>query len=297
MNAMKKIVIPGQYMTINGNELFYTIVNEEGKNVPIIVLNGGPGGAFNSYYLTMQDIAFSTDRPMLFYDQVGGGRSLKEGMPDSYWRMETWMDELEAIVEHFGYKEVILLGHSFGGMLAIATAIERKPKWLKGLILSSTLCSSKMWEEDTLMILSKLPKKIRETLLKGINSGDYESEEYKRAEAAYYRKCIHPKFRYSAKKMKKNEAYVKAWGPSEFAPLGTLKDYDYSSRLGEISVLTLLIYGSEDESTPRANAYMYEHMVCPRKMVELGGLHHGNYRENPASYCYEAETFIEETGL
>lgn len=297
MCIVKKTIVPGSYISINGNLLFHNLYNEKGKKTPIIVLNGGPGGAYIGYYKHIRDLATKSDRPMLFYDQVGGGKSQVEGKESSFWVMETWIDELMEIVEHFGFQEVILLGHSFGGMLAIATSIERKPKWLKGLVLSSTLCSSSMWKEDTMKIVASLPKKVREELKKGIDEGDYESEEYRRAEAVYYRKCVNPKFRYSAKNPPKNEAYVKAWGPSEFAPQGSLKDYDYSARLEEIIVPTLLIYGSEDESTPRANEYMFSRLSCPKKKVELSGLHHSSYREDKDLYMSEVISFLEEFSL
>lgn len=294
---MKNVAIPGSLLSLNDHEVFYNLYNEKGRNTPIIVLNGGPGGSFYSYYVSIRDLATKTDRPILFYDQIGGGRSKVIGKDDSFWVMDTWINELEAIVKKFHFKKAILLGHSFGGMLAIATAIERKPRWLKGLILSSTLCSSKMWEEDTMKILSSLPKLAREALLKGIETGEYDTPEYRRAEAVYYRKCINPNYRYSKKNAPKTEAYLKAWGPSEFAPQGTLKDYDYSDRLNEIKVPTLLIFGGEDESTPRANDYMFDHMKVKRKMVELIGLHHASYKENPDLYMKEVATFLYELSL
>lgn len=293
----KQLIIPAHIMTINGYDLLYSLYNEEGKNAPIIVLNGGPGGSFTSYYPYIKDIAIRSDRPILFYNQVGGGKEGVNGKEPSFWTMERWIDELMEVVKHFGFGKAILLGHSFGGMLAIASTIERRPAWLSGLILSSTLCSSKMWEEDTMKIVESLPKKVRETLKQGIKDDDYDSEEYRRAEAAYYRKCVNPKYRYSSKKPPKNEAYLKAWGPSEFAPQGTLKDYDYSGRLEEIEVPTLLLCGSEDESTPRANEYMFSHLSCPKKKVVLEGLHHCAYREGPEFYISEVISFLQEYSL
>ena len=52
------------------------------------------------------------------------------------------------------------------------------------------------------------------------------------------------------KKLTVNEVYLTMWGPSEFYATGTLKDWDITSRLGEIRVPTLVIGGRFDEATP-----------------------------------------------
>jgi proline iminopeptidase len=52
------------------------------------------------------------------------------------------------------------------------------------------------------------------------------------------------------KKLEDNEIYLTLWGPSEFCVTGTLKDWDITSRLGEIRVPTLVLRGRDDEATP-----------------------------------------------
>lgn len=46
------------------------------------------------------------------------------------------------------------------------------------------------------------------------------------------------------------EAYVTAWGPNEFTPTGTLKDFDVTTQLADIKQPTLIINGGNDLCTP-----------------------------------------------
>ena len=67
---------------------------------------------------------------------------------DELWNQETWMEELVALMEYLNIESCHLLGQSWGGMLAIAYAIEKKNAKLKSLILSSTLSSASLWAKE-----------------------------------------------------------------------------------------------------------------------------------------------------
>ena len=47
-----------------------------------------------------------------------------------------------------------------------------------------------------------------------------------------------------------SESYVEGWGPNEFAPTGTLKDFEYIDRLGEIKIPSLICSGISDLCSP-----------------------------------------------
>ena len=57
---------------------------------------------------------------------------------------------------------------------------------------------------------------------------------------------------------KGGEAYVVGWGPNEFTPQGTLKDYDVTEQLKDIKEPTLVINGGNDLCTPYIAKYMYD---------------------------------------
>lgn len=54
------------------------------------------------------------------------------------------------------------------------------------------------------------------------------------------------------------ESYVVGWGPNEFTPLGTLKDYDVIDQLGDIKEPALIINGGNDLCTPYVAKFMYD---------------------------------------
>lgn len=83
---------------------------------PIVVVHGGPGGD-SKYLYPIQGLA--KDYYVIFYDQRGTGlspRVSKESLT-----LESSLDDLDAVVNHFGGKgQIRLIGHSWGAMLVIA---------------------------------------------------------------------------------------------------------------------------------------------------------------------------------
>ena len=60
------------------------------------------------------------------------------------------------------------------------------------------------------------------------------------------------------------ESYVVGWGPNEYTPLGTLKDYDVTEQLKDIKEPALVINGGNDLCTPYIAKYMYDRIPNSR---------------------------------
>jgi proline iminopeptidase len=75
------------------------------------------------------------------------------------------------------------------------------------------------------------------------------------------------------------------WGPSEFYATGTLKDYDRTSRLGELEVPVLLTAGRYDEATPETTAW-YRSLIPGAELVIFENSAH-------ATMLDEAERYVE----
>jgi proline iminopeptidase len=87
---------------------------------PLVVINGGPG--FDHTQLLLLPTAWdrlAQNRPVVFYDQRGTGRSfsLKPGAPDT---LEEQVADLESLRVHLKAEKMDLLGHSSGGFIALA---------------------------------------------------------------------------------------------------------------------------------------------------------------------------------
>ena len=102
---------------------------------PIVVcLHGGPG--FDHTTLKHYLAPLAEDAQLVFPDQRGQGRS-DESSPDR-WNLDTWVEDVCAFCEALGIERPIILGHSFGGMVALGVAI-RYPELPASLIISSSI--------------------------------------------------------------------------------------------------------------------------------------------------------------
>jgi L-proline amide hydrolase len=236
-----------------GAETWYRVVGDGEKPgaLPILLLHGGPGGA-HDYLESMQELA-DTGRRVIFYDQLGCGRSPYPSDP-AKWTVELFVDEVDAIRDALGLDRLHLLGQSWGGMLGMEYAL-RQPPGLQSLIVCDSPASMRLWVQEANRLREGLPPDVQQTLLRHEAEGTTESDEYQTAIHVFYDRhvCrVVPAPDYVQRSMDQilNEVYLTMNGPSEFHVVGTLKDWDITPRLGEISVPTLIISGAHDEATP-----------------------------------------------
>ena len=251
------------YMPYLGYSTYYRIAGEcIGNKKPLLLLHGGPGSTHN-YFEVLDRIAEEDGRQLVMYDQIGCGNSYVENRPD-LWNSKVWIEELIELRKHLGLDEIHLLGQSWGGMQTLEYVCNYKPEGLKSIILSSTLPASWLWAEEAQRMIAQMPQDMQDAIKKATESGDYSSPEYQAAEAEYMRQhCAgevtenDPECLRRPKKAGR-ESYVVGWGPNEFTPLGTLKDYDVIDQLGDIKEPALIINGGNDLCTPYVAKFMYD---------------------------------------
>lgn len=250
------------YMPYKEYQTYYRIVGEcTGNKKPLILLHGGPGSTHN-YFEVLDELA-EDGRAIIMYDQLGCGLSATPSRPD-LCNAETWIEELIALREHLGLKEVHLLGQSWGGMQAIQYMCDYKPQGIVSLILSSTLPSADLWEKEQRRMVTYMPKEMQEAIAIAEASGDYSGEEYLAANEEFMIRhcCDNPSPNdpecIRRPKVKGTESYITAWGPNEFTPTGTLKGWDYREKIHEIKVPTLVTSGLLDLCTPLIAKLMYD---------------------------------------
>jgi len=99
----------------------------------LLLLHGGPGFDHSSYKPLFSRLA--ADAQVVYLDHRGQGRSDKSTPPR--WTLEQWADDVRAFCEALEIERPVVLGNSFGGMVAMAYAI-RHPDHPAKLVLSST---------------------------------------------------------------------------------------------------------------------------------------------------------------
>ena len=106
-----------------------------GEGQPILIINGGPG--MNSQGFRYLASKMANSNRAIIYDQRGTGLSQIEVVDATTITMDAMVEDIEVIRKHLKIKEWVVLGHSFGGMLASYYAT-KFPEAIKGLILSSS---------------------------------------------------------------------------------------------------------------------------------------------------------------
>ena len=285
------------YMPFRGHQVYYRIVGErqEGK-APIILLHGGPGSTHN-YFEVLDQIA-ETGHQVIMYDQLGCGNSFVEGHPE-LWTPETWLNELCVLIDYLHIDHFHLLGQSWGGMLAIIYLIEKQAKGVKSAILSSTLSSSKLWASEQHRMIKFMSEEDQRAIAEAEAKDDFSSEAYAKANEHFMLlhcagevtedspECLRRKKRTGA------EAYLHGWGPNEYTPTGTLRDYDYTDCLGEIQVPCLVMSGTNDLCTPLVAKTLYDG-IQDSKWHLFVGARHMPFAEQNDEYCKVLEEWMEE---
>jgi proline iminopeptidase len=129
------------YWDIDGIPFYYRI---SGTGEPVIVLHGGPGLS-HKYLFPQIDTLLSDNVKLIFYDQRASGWT--GGMEDTNsLTMDVFVEDLEKIRIKLGLEKLNLMGHSFGGLLAMYYGI-KYPERVNSMVLVDSDAAS--WELRT----------------------------------------------------------------------------------------------------------------------------------------------------
>jgi len=284
---------PGEgHIDVEGGRVWYRIVGS-GNETPLLLLHGGPGAP--SYYLTPLEMV-AQDRPVIFYDQLGAGRSDKPADP-TLWRVDRFVDELALVRETLNLDEVHILGHSWGSMLAVDYMLTN-PKGVKSLILASPALSVRRWSEDAKRLIALLPEVIQRTIEKHEDAGTTDAPEYQEAVMEYYKRYLSVSDPWSPhlEKTSENistEVYGLMWGPSEFAATGSLSTYERESVLPGLDLPVLFTAGRYDEATPETVGH-FHNLVPNSRLVIFENSAHMTMLDEADAYIKTVREFLDD---
>ncbi len=220
-----------------------------GTGTPVIFLHGGPG--YNSFYLKSLE-ALGDHRPVIRYDQLGGGRS--GPMTDtSQMTIPHFVRELDSLRAALGYDRVHLLGHSWGTILGFEY-YRAHPRHVASLTLASAALDIPTWERNARRLVGTLSDSAQRAIRLREAERNFDAPDYQQALEEFYGKYVwrHPVEADldSTIRTANMQIYNYMQGPSEFTITGTLKTYDATPLLGTITVPTLYTVGEFDESDP-----------------------------------------------
>jgi proline iminopeptidase len=226
----------------------------------VLLLHGGPG-CTHEYFEAADSWLPAAGVEYYYYDQLGSGWS-DVPLDESLWDLDRFVDEVEQVRTALGLERdsFVLLGHSWGGILAAEYALAHG-EHLKGLVISNMMMdvtAYNAYARDVLM--PAMDQKALAEIQALEASGDYENPRFTALLMEHY--YVHHVLRMPASSWPDparrgidhlNPAvYVKMQGPSELgiSPSATLAQWSRFADLGRIDVPALVIGATHDTMDP-----------------------------------------------
>lgn len=278
------------YIEVEGGKVWYQIVGS-GSATPLLLLHGGPG-APSHYLQPLERIA--VDRPVIFYDQLGAGRSVAH-TDSSLWTVERFVKELAQVRAALGLEEVHILGHSWGAMLAMDYMLT-DPTGVKSLTFASPALNVTRWTEDARELLKALPEDTRALIEHHESEGTTDTAEYQDAVMEYYKLYLTRSEPWSPDLLAAFEGfntdlYGYMWGPSEFTATGTLKDYNREADLPKLNLPVFFTTGRYDEAIPETVQH-FQSLVPGSEIQIFEESAHMTMLDEPDAYAEAIRSFL-----
>ncbi|MDJ0707677.1 MAG: proline iminopeptidase-family hydrolase [Leptolyngbyaceae cyanobacterium MO_188.B28] len=278
---------------VTGGKVWYGIYGK-GNKPPILTLHGGPG--VSHYYLSpfFKEFSDVTERPIIFYDQLGCGRSERPSIP-SLWTVEKFRDRLSQVVAALSLTEFHLWGHSWGTTLALAYAAIQ-PEGLLSVAFNSPVFDLPAYRADLQNLLKTLPQDIQDS----IKHNPPDSEPYLEALSTFYRHFLHTADPWPDCFLKAFagdqfgfESYRTTVGTDELNYTGNLTDRNDSRLLLEITAHIWFVCGQNDITRPD-RCLEYQKRVANSQVTIFQNSSHCYFDEERTEYMLALCNFVQK---
>ena len=258
-----------------------------GSGPPIVVLHGGPD--FDHCYLLPELDHLAEDFRLVYYDQRGRGESADGVRPEDV-TLTSEMADLDAVRRHLKLEAIAVLGHSWGGVLAMEYAT-RHPHHLTHLILMNTAPASHHDAEAFRWYLRSIrPVGEIEAMHALAESVAFRAGDLG-AELDYYRMHFRPALvstdqldrvipRLRAHFTPARVLVARAIEARLYLDTWSSPTYDLLPRLRHLAVPTLVLHGERD-FVPVALAEHIADAIPDALLVVLPGCGHFSFLETP----------------
>jgi proline iminopeptidase len=253
---------------VNGTHLF---VRREGSGAPIVIVHGGP--VLDHSYLVGSLRPLGSDHELLYYDQRLSGRSA--GSVDSASvTLENFVADLEGLRRELELGRIHVLGHSWGGLIAMNYALAH-PGQLRSLVLVSPMApSATLWQQAESTARAAI------TPADTVGMGELrESKAFKAGEPDAIERMLRLSFR-SQLADPSDTSYLDFHIEENYRErsrqfgylLPELTTYDLTRELQQLRVPTLLVFGAAERgmesTTDTLRALLPQ--VTVRRIAEAG---------------------------
>ena len=269
--------------------------------IKVLLLHGGPA-ATHEYFEALDAYFPGAGIEYYYYDQLGSAYSDQPDLPD-LWELPRFVEEVEQVRQALGLDKsnFYLLGHSWGGILALEYALKYQ-QHLKGLIISNMVPSIPAYNRYAREVLMPaMDQKVLAEIQGFEAAGKYEDPRYEELLLNnFYNQHIlrmppaewpDPVLRAFAKLNKK--IYIPMQGSSEMGASGKLADWDRTADLAKITVPTLAIGARYDTMEPAQMQLIAERVRHGRYLYCPNGSHLAIY-DDQKIYMSGLIRFIED---
>jgi pimeloyl-ACP methyl ester carboxylesterase len=266
------------HIDVNGARIYFDVVGPQlvpdgermAERPTLIVMHGGPG--FDHASLRPYFDRFADTHQVIYIDHRGNGRS---GGERETWTLAQWGDDVHRLCQALGIEKPVVLGQSFGGMVAMSYGA-RHPDGPAKLILSST--AGRMNLAATYAMMEKLGgAEARE-----VAEAFWSAPSAERADA-YMSICM-PLYNPGPPQDGSNRgrAIMRREVMFHFIE-GEQRGMDLLTPLAAVRCPTLVMAGGVDPITPIpcAEAIMAALPADLAQLVVFEGAGHGIYRDEP----------------
>jgi proline iminopeptidase len=266
-----------------------------GKNprIRVLLLHGGPA-ATHEYFEAFDSFFPQEGIEYVYYDQLGSAYSDQPEAPE-LWRIPRFVDEVEQVrvALGLGKDDFYLLGHSWGGILALEYALAH-PQHLKGLVVSNMMASIPAYNDYAKRVLMpamdqkalaeiqrlEAEKKTDDPRYMALLMPHHYEKHILRRPAAVWPEPVNRSFKHLNLKI-----YVPMQGPSELGASGILEKWDRTKDLAKITAPTLVIGAAHDTMDPAHMKWMAEQLPNGRHLHLPEGSHMAMYDDQEAYFA------------
>lgn len=263
-----------------------------GVGKPLIVIHGGPG--LTQDYLLPQMYELAKHNFVIFYDQRSCGKSTGEINKDTL-TIESFVNDIEAIRKAYNLDQFSILGHSWGGFLAMQYTIKHQ-QYVDKLILSNSIPSTSegyaLFDEEYQKRMNPIQEEIKEiSKTLEIQSGAPGIME------KLYR-LIFSQYCYSTEKANALNLDMTSTALLNGNKINTLfrenvlhQPFNLNNDLNALKISTLVLHGDVDPIPPMTAKIIHEN-IPGSKYVLLQNCGHFPYVEQPAIYFKLINDFL-----
>ncbi|SRR5579883_248356 len=268
---------------VNGVELFYA---EEGDGSPCLLLHGGPGLDHQEFVPWLSPLASSAR--LIYLDYRGNGRS--ERIAPELFTTAAVVEDVEALRQALGFPQMAVLGHSFGGFIALSYALAH-PSAVSRLIVSCSAPSYDIGAEVEAQLAAFNSPAVAAAFAR---ENEMQSDEDMRAiildELPFYFATYPDSIKRVAEDWAARTRYsaaLSSWWSVHQMPL-----YDVRPHLGKLSMPALILAGRHDRVCSINQAAIMHQGIPGSRLVVFEQSGHMPHMEESERYIQVVRDFL-----